>query len=700
MKKQNLIITKLLSRLFFPKYTTRFIQELNDLINRNGIPFMIKYMKQSKLHITRYISGKPLLVNTSLVSLTDGFPTRFLYLKKVLDSSNKGKMFVLTLFSYTRFFKDNKGLVNTSYESITLDRKSKYTIPGWFIKEWVHKNNLRLTYSNDWDTHYFSVKSSPNGQATISGNYGLFTMIHIGHGLLQSILGIMGKSIYDRTMRPAIELVMKNHNSFYLGKPILGSIAIVNDPEYKKRPIAMIDYYSQWTLRPIHEGLLSLLKRFPCDRTYTQDPFHNWGKTLGNKFWSLDLSSATDRFPIDLQEKLISFIYDNKELASSWKSLLIDRDYITPEGKPIRYSVGQPMGAYSSWAAFTITHHLVVSWAAHLCGTRDFTKYIILGDDIVINNDKIAQKYIGIMTRLGVDISEAKTHVSKNTYEFAKRWIHHGTEISGLPLGGILSNVNSFTTIINIIVTWVYRVNFPLNGTTRDLLYYCLKGIKMRNRYVSNKTLWSIIDSSIFVIRYNSKIATYEEIRLYFSKYLTIDELNVPKDNPYRFIDRVFSIGLMTFSEQSVKHLKDYSMKIRELFPLLDPEHLRDHNIIHSIYNKLAQMKRRLIALSSDEEFDLVDCISDMRVDSPDKLLMKVRNKPTEMIFMDRIWRMSIRKINSITEHNLINYVFDPDSILKNGYSSYYIDNLSQELYVLDQIRCGYYGKEQTLQFW
>jgi hypothetical protein len=201
------------------------------------------------------------------------------------------------------------------------------------------------------------------------------------------------------------------------------------------------------------------------------------------------------------------------------------------------------------------------------------------------------------------------------------------------------------------------------------------------------------------VIRYNSKIATYEEIRLYFSKYLTIDELNVPKDNPYRFIDRVFSIGLMTFSEQSVKHLKDYSMKIRELFPLLDPEHLRDHNIIHSIYNKLAQMKRRLIALSSDEEFDLVDCISDMRVDSPDKLLMKVRNKPTEMIFMDRIWRMSIRKINSITEHNLINYVFDPDSILKNGYSSYYIDNLSQELYVLDQIRCGYYGKEQTLQF-
>jgi hypothetical protein len=50
-----------------------------------------------------------------------------------------------------------------------------------------------------------------------------------------------------------------------------------------------------------------------------------------------------------------------------------------------------------------------------------FNKYIILGDDIVINNDKVARKYIQIMTKLGVDISKQKTHVSKNTYEFAKR---------------------------------------------------------------------------------------------------------------------------------------------------------------------------------------------------------------------------------------------------------------------------------------
>jgi hypothetical protein len=79
------------------------------------------------------------------------------------------------------------------------------------------------------------------------------------------------------------------------------------------------------------------------------------------------------------------------------------------------------MGAYSSWATFTLTHHLVVAWAAKLSGLDNFNNYIILGDDIVINHDTVAQNYIAVMNKLGVEISLQKTHVSFNTYEFAKR---------------------------------------------------------------------------------------------------------------------------------------------------------------------------------------------------------------------------------------------------------------------------------------
>jgi len=42
------------------------------------------------------------------------------------------------------------------------------------------------------------------------------------------------------------------------------------------RVIAMVDYLSQFTLKPIHDGILNLLKtKLPQDRTFTQDPFNN-----------------------------------------------------------------------------------------------------------------------------------------------------------------------------------------------------------------------------------------------------------------------------------------------------------------------------------------------------------------------------------------------------------------------------------------
>jgi hypothetical protein len=46
-----------------------------------------------------------------------------------------------------------------------------------------------------------------------------------------------------------------------------------------------------------------------------------------------------------------------------------------------------------------LTHHFAVQWAAYKCGFKDFTDYILLGDDIVIKNDDVAAKYIGLMSR-------------------------------------------------------------------------------------------------------------------------------------------------------------------------------------------------------------------------------------------------------------------------------------------------------------
>lgn len=68
-----------------------------------------------------------------------------------------------------------------------------------------------------------------------------------------------------------------------------------------------------------------------------------------------------------------------------------------------------------------VTHHVLVKISAKRAGITKFCDYAILGDDVVIANDMVAVEYRRLLLELDMPISEAKTHVSLNLYEFAKR---------------------------------------------------------------------------------------------------------------------------------------------------------------------------------------------------------------------------------------------------------------------------------------
>jgi len=63
----------------------------------------------------------------------------------------------------------------------------------------------------------------------------------------------------------------------------------------------------------------------------------------------MDLSSATDRFPVYLQKNLLRELIGQKA-AQSWQDLLTKREFGTSldSSRSFIYKVGQPMGAYSS----------------------------------------------------------------------------------------------------------------------------------------------------------------------------------------------------------------------------------------------------------------------------------------------------------------------------------------------------------------
>jgi len=58
------------------------------------------------------------------------------------------------------------------------------------------------------------------------------------------------------------------------------------------------------------------------------------------------------------------------------------------------------------------------------------------------------------MAELGVHISLQKTHESKDTYEFAKRWVHRGVEISGATLNGFVDDTKYYLVIEHIRRLW------------------------------------------------------------------------------------------------------------------------------------------------------------------------------------------------------------------------------------------------------
>jgi len=116
------------------------------------------------------------------------------------------------------------------------------------------------------------------------------------------------------------------------------------------------------------------------------------------------------------------------------------------------------MGALSSWAMLALTHHTIVRIAAIREGIHNFADYALLGDDIVIANEKVATQYHYLMTQvLGVDINLSKSLVSYDSFEFAKRLITLDGEVSPVGAKNLLVSVKSLKGIPSVYLDLVAK---------------------------------------------------------------------------------------------------------------------------------------------------------------------------------------------------------------------------------------------------
>lgn len=161
--------------------------------------------------------------------------------------------------------------------------------------------------------------------------------------------------------------------------------------------------------------------------------------------YSLDLSAATDRLPVSLQAEFLNILVkDVPGFGSRWSRILVNRDYhlLSKQfeiDQIVRYSVGQPMGALSSWAMLATIHHFIVQMAAWESGfpmERLFKDYAVLGDDLVLADHKVKRKYLKILNDLSVKCGLHKSILSPKGkgLEFAKSTFIDGQNVSPISL--------------------------------------------------------------------------------------------------------------------------------------------------------------------------------------------------------------------------------------------------------------------------
>lgn len=129
--------------------------------------------------------------------------------------------------------------------------------------------------------------------------------------------------------------------------------------------------------------------------------------------------------------------------------------YKSPKGElsEVSYSVGNPMGFYSSWGSFALSHHFIIYDCCCKLGIEWSTaKYSLLGDDIVIGDERLAKLYLTRLADLGVEVSKAKTHVSNEFYEFAKRIIYKGHEVTPFPISALKESQKRYYLLCNLLL--------------------------------------------------------------------------------------------------------------------------------------------------------------------------------------------------------------------------------------------------------
>lgn len=249
--------------------------------------------------------------------------------------------------------------------------------------------------------------------------------------------GLVPQSLLNYYGRDFLLRMNAQGNQTISGDNTLGEIIVLQEGGAKGRVICSPNAWIQYYMYPLHQYLFSLIKR---EESHETDILYGLSCVTdqlrgayaaaarmddGGFVASVDLSSATDRFPLWLQQGLLRFM-GLEPFAQAFSEL--KGPYRSPEGDTWFYNTGQPMGVYSSFPLFHLSHLYVLRWCSkQLDLDPNAVHFAVLGDDVLVFNEELHSYYRFVIKNLGVSISEHKSY-SGSIAEFAGLVIQQGVK--------------------------------------------------------------------------------------------------------------------------------------------------------------------------------------------------------------------------------------------------------------------------------
>ncbi|QKI79977.1 RNA-dependent RNA polymerase [Erysiphe necator associated mitovirus 29] len=429
------------------------------------------YIKLCRLAITKTLSGEVLPRPFGISLAKDQLPSLLPYeiRKRVIEGDKLLISYLLTLLQVSKLIKGDPKKIKT--DTITDEGTYNDTIPQSEIAICLNKMGFaRGHFKPSFDGFSWISTAGPNGLSILRA---MEDLTNLPQPLLDSMITLNGgKESYFAKSVISLSHFLDHCKDTYIKifniKPAktkyLRRISIKADKEGKSRPFAIFDYISQMALTSLHDYVFNALKSLPQDATFNQNGGFRDLLYGGYKFFaSFDLKAATDRFPLSFQKRVVDHLCGSFDMSEAWAHIMVGYAFVFPNGKSVRFSVGQPLGAKSSWGVFSLSHHVVVHISALRIGMKlENLPYKLLGDDIVIMDRLLANSYLEVMTELGVEISKTKTHIGENLFEFAKRFYYRGSEITQFPITAMVENLSIYPLLSQALESASERGFLPL----------------------------------------------------------------------------------------------------------------------------------------------------------------------------------------------------------------------------------------------